>query len=83
MNPQIHNYYLNLIKKLLNASFVGWINEKNSKYLLITINNNNLKLPFKGGDEITEKAYKDLINTIINENGNDTIRESISLDEEK
>ena len=31
---KVHNQYLNAIKKLLGASFVGWEQEKNKKHFL-------------------------------------------------
>lgn len=65
LSPQVHNRYLSAIKKLLNASFVGWEQEKDKKQLRITVNKQNILLPFEGGDLITEDSYKDLLNKII------------------
>lgn len=59
-----HNYYLNVIKKMLNASFVGWVTEKNSKTLLVKVNGKSLPLPLEGGD-ITEETYRRLILELI------------------
>lgn len=59
-----HNYYLNVIKKMLNASFVGWVTEKNSKTLLVKVNGKSLPLPLEGG-EITEETYRRLILELI------------------
>jgi hypothetical protein len=69
MQPQVHNHYLNTIKRLLGASFVGWVNEKDKKYLKVNINNQNITLPFEGGDVISEESYKDLIKNIIGQYG--------------
>lgn len=55
-----HNYYLNVIKKMLNASFVGWVTEKDSKTLLVKVNGKSHPLPLDGGD-ITEETYRRLI----------------------
>lgn len=60
-----HNYYLNVIKKMLNASFVGWVTEKNSKTLLVKVNGKSLPLPLEGGD-ITEETYRRLILELMN-----------------
>lgn len=59
-----HNYYLNVIKKMLNASFVGWVTEKDSKTLLVKVNGKSLPLPLEGGD-ITEETYRRLILELI------------------
>lgn len=60
-----HNYYLNVIKKMLNASFVGWVTEKDSKTLLVKVNGKSLPLPLEGGD-ITEETYRRLILELMN-----------------
>ena len=78
---KVHNQYLNAIKKLLGASFVGWEQEKSKKQLKITVKKNNIRLPFEGGDLITEDSYKQLIKDIIESYGGDTIRESVQMDE--
>ena len=59
-----HNYYLNVIKKMLKASFVGWITEKDSKTLFVKVNGKSLPLPLEGGD-ITEETYRRLILELI------------------
>ena len=59
-----HNYYLNVIKKMLNASFVGWVTEKDSKTLLVKVNSKSHPLPLEGGD-ITEETYRRLILELI------------------
>ena len=81
MQPQVHNYYLNIIKRLLGASFVGWVNEKDKKYLKVTINKQNITLPFEGGDIISEDSYKDLIKNIYG-HGN-KMQESLPILEEE
>ena len=77
LSTQMHNQYLNSIKRLLGASFVGWEQEKNKKQLKITVKKNNIYLPFEGGDLITEDSYKKLIKDIIKSYGGDAIRESV------
>lgn len=69
MQPKVHNHYLNTIKRLLGASFVGWVNEKDKKYLKVTINKQNIMLPFEGGAIISEDSYKDLIKNILGQYG--------------
>ena len=78
---KIHNQYLNAIKKLLGASFVGWEQEKNKKQLKITVKKNNIYLPFQGGELITEDSYKQLIKDIIESYGGQTVREPVQVDE--
>ena len=78
---KVHNQYLNTIKKLLGASFVGWEQEKNKKQLKITVKKNNIYLPFQGGDLITEDSYKKLIKDIIESYGGTEIREPVQMDE--
>lgn len=81
MSPQQHNTYLDAIKKLLSASFVGWVQEKDKKSLRVIINKKELFLPFEGGNLITEESYKQLIKDIINtNNGRETVQEPISVD---
>ena len=77
---KVHNQYLNAIKKLLGASFVGWEQEKNKKQLKITVKKNNIYLPFEGGDLITEDSYKKLIKDIIGSYGGE-VQKPIQLDE--
>jgi hypothetical protein len=76
-----HNYYLNTLKKLLGASFVGWVTEKEDKYLKITVEGKSFTVPFSGGD-IGHESYTNLINSFLNRNEeNREIQESIRLDE--
>ena len=84
MQPEIHNHYLNTIKRLLGASFVGWVNEKDKKYLKVTINKQSIILPFEGGDIISEQSYKDLIKNIVGQYGHgNTMQEPLPILEEK
>ena len=55
-----HNFYLNIIKRMLGASFVGWITEKDKKTLMVKVQGNSHPLPLEGG-EITEETYRRLI----------------------
>jgi len=81
LSPKTHNLYLDAIKKLLSASFVGWVQEKDKKSLRIVINKKELFLPFEGGEIITEESYKKLITDIINNhNGRETIQEPVYVD---
>ena len=82
LSPKIHNQYLSAIKRLLGASFVGWVQEKNKKYLKVTVKKQDIFLPFEGGEMITEESYKVLIKNIINSyNGGTEIREPVQVDE--
>lgn len=81
MLPQIHNQYLSAIKRLLGASFVGWVQEKDKKYLRVVVKKQEILFPFEGGEMITEDSYKELIKDIIGiYNGGETIQESVSVD---
>ena len=80
LSPKIHNQYLSAIKRLLGASFVGWVQEKNKKYLKVTVKKQDIFLPFEGGDLITEDSYKKLIKDIIESYGAE-IREPVQMDE--
>jgi hypothetical protein len=82
LHPVMHNYYLNIIKKLLRASFVGWVTDKQGKYLKIVVNKNTMALPFEGGDIIGEESYKNLIREIIKSHGNE-IQEAVQLPEQE
>lgn len=55
-----HSDYLNSIKKLLKADFVGWITEGDKKSLRIKIQGKDFILPLEG-EEINEDTYKDLV----------------------
>ena len=82
IHPIEHNYYLNLIKKLLKASFVGWVKDKENKYLKIVINKNTISLPFEGGDILGKESYINLINNIIKAHGGKS-QETVQLSEQE
>jgi len=58
-----HSKYLEIVKKLLKADFVGWITEKDKKSLKIKVGKNVHILPLEG--EINEDTYKDLVRKIL------------------
>lgn len=81
MLPQIHSQYLSAIKRLLGASFVGWIQEKDKKYLKVTVKKQDILLPFEDGKSITAESYEVLIKDIINSyGGGEAVQEPIQLD---
>jgi hypothetical protein len=59
-----HSKYLNIVRKLLKADFVGWITEKGKRSLRVKVKNNEHFLPLEG-EEINEETYRDLINKIL------------------
>lgn len=59
-----HSKYLQAIKKLLKADFVGWITEKDKKSLRIKVKSKEFILPLQGG-EINEETYKDLVRKLV------------------
>lgn len=59
-----HNYYLNVIKKLLKASFVGWVTNKGNKSLKLVVNKKEHLLPLNG--EIGHGTYTELIKELLN-----------------
>lgn len=85
LHPSVHNYYLNTIKKLMKASFVGWVTDNKGKYLKIIVDKKTIPLPFEGGDVISEEAYLGLINNIIKiaNNGREQIQEPVQLSSEE
>ncbi len=54
-----HSYYLNIIRRILKASFVGWVTNKDKKSLRVIVNKNEHILPFVG--EITHETYAKFI----------------------
>lgn len=78
IQPINHNYYLSIIKKLLGASFVAWVHEKDKSYLKVNIDKNSFIIGF-GGGQITHQTYTNLINNIITtiKNGRTEIQESV------
>ena len=59
-----HNYYLNIVRKITGASFVGWITENDKKSLRVVIKGVENNLPLIG-NEITLQTYAQLINGLI------------------
>lgn len=62
-----HNKYLNIIRRITGASFVGWISEKDKKSLKVTIKGVESHLPLIGTD-ITQGTYAQLINHLLEVN---------------
>lgn len=63
-----HSFYLDLIKKIVKASFVGWVEVKGEKFLRVIINKDEKLLPFPAKKEITEETYTDLIEKLTKQN---------------
>lgn len=63
----IHSHYCNIIRRILKASFVGWIQEGNKQFLRIIVNKKEHLMPLEGG-EIGEETYKRLINELLSNN---------------
>lgn len=63
-----HSFYLNMIKRLLKASYVGWELEGNKKTLKVNIQGKSFPMQLSDGD-ITENTYRDLINQLLEPNG--------------
>lgn len=57
-----NTFYLELIKKILKASFVGWVEIKEQKVLKVIVNKKEHLIPFTG--EVTEETYTDLIDKL-------------------
>lgn len=70
-----HNYYLSVIKKLLKASFVGWVTNKNNKALRVVVNKKEHLLPLEG--EIGHGTYTELIKELLRNEERNEIQESI------
>ncbi len=62
--PLKHSQYLNVIKKILKADFVGWVTEGDKKSLKIKVGKNVHLLPLEG-EEINEETYRDLIQKLL------------------
>ncbi len=69
MNNELlnHSYYTEIIKRLLKASFVGWVTEGGNKSLRVVINKEEHILPLQGGEEIRHETYSELIKQLLNE----------------
>ena len=63
-----HSFYLDLIKRMVKASFVGWVEQKGEKFLRVIINKEENLLPFPVNKEITEETYTDLIDKLTAKN---------------
>lgn len=59
-----HSSYLNIIKRVLKADFVGWVTEKEKKSLRVKIGKKEFSLPLEG-DNINHETYSHLINNLI------------------
>lgn len=66
-----HSYYLNIVKNILKASFVGWITENNQRSLRIIKDKQEHFLPIGEGKEINDNTYRDLINQLISKNNDE------------
>lgn len=64
MKPLNHNRYLNLLKRILKADFVGWVTEKDKKFLRVKVGGNDHLLPLEG-NLITKETYEQLINELV------------------
>jgi hypothetical protein len=62
-----HNHYLNFIKKMLKATFVGWETYKGSKTLKVIIDGKVFPMKLSDGD-ITEDTYRQLITELMTPN---------------
>ncbi len=78
MKNNIHSYYLTLLRRLIKASFVGWVSENNKKYLQFKIDGKTISMVFEG-KEITEQDYRKLIENILENGRTREIQEPISL----
>ena len=58
-----HSYYLNIIRRVLRASYVSWVTKNGVKSLKVVINKQEHMLPFEG--EITHETYSQLIKDIL------------------
>ena len=61
-----HSFYLELIQKVLKASFVGWLEDTGKKSLRVVVDKKEHNIPFEGN--ITEETYKDLIDKLTKQN---------------
>ena len=54
-----HSFYLNIVKRILRASYVGWVTEKDKKYLRVVVKGTEHQLPIE--EEIRHETYAKLI----------------------
>lgn len=59
-----HSFYLDKIKDILKADFVGWVTEGEKKSLRVKVKNKEHLLPLEG-ELINEETYKDLIRKLL------------------
>lgn len=62
--PLNHSYYLSIIKRILKASFVGWITDKNTRSLMVKVAGKEHLLPLEG-EEINHETYSHLIKNLV------------------
>lgn len=63
----MHSHYCNIIRRILKASFVGWVQEADKQFLRIIVNKTEHLMPLEGG-ELNEEIYKRLINELLSKN---------------
>lgn len=61
------SFYLEKIKSLLKADFVGWVTQGQDKFLRVKVGKNDHLVPLIG-TEINEKTYDDLITKMLTTN---------------
>lgn len=61
----LHSHYCNIIRRMLKASFVGWVQENEKNSLRVVINKKEHYLPLEGGP-IGEETYQKLIKELLN-----------------
>lgn len=64
MQPLNHSRYLNLIKRILKADFVGWVMDKDKKSLRVKVGGNDHLLPLEG-ELINKDTYEQLIKQLV------------------
>lgn len=70
-----HNYYLNIIRRMLKASFVGWVTRKDKKSLKVVVNKKEHLLPLEG--EIGHETYTELIKELLRNEERGNIQEPV------
>lgn len=61
------SFYLERIKALLKADFVGWVTQGQDKFLRVKVGKNDHLVPLIG-KEVNEATYNDLISKILSPN---------------
>lgn len=59
-----HSFYLNKVKQILKADFVGWVTEGDKRSLRVKVKDKEHFLPLEG-EEINEETYRDLIQKLL------------------